>query len=170
MQELTTNMEVFQKSNDRFWKVLADSLGKAALKCFIGFLGEKISFERFHRIPWRRKSLFLSFSKIFGEIFFFENLQQIPWKKQARALSLILALISSLKCNLDLLSRIWDYQIYQFIKFSNWFDWKVRNYHLREAAGGRVVDVVVDGGDRVVVDKLSFGSLSSSSLWRKKTI
>ena len=37
--------------------------------------------------------------------------QQIPWKKQARALSLILALISSLKdsalkANLDLLSRI----------------------------------------------------------------
>ena len=158
-------MEVFQKSNDRFWKVLADSLGKAALKCFIGFLGEKISFERFHRIPWRRKSFFLKFQQNL-----WRNFQQIPWKKQARALSLILALISSLKCNLDLLSRIWDYQIYQFIKFSNWFDWKVRNYHLREAAGGRVVDVVVDGGDRVVVDKLSFGSLSSSSLWRKKTI
>jgi len=86
------------------------------LKCFIGFLGKKIFLKCF--IGFLGK-------KIFCEMF-----QQIPWKKQARALSLILALISS----------------------------------LREAAGRRVVDVVVDGGDRVVVDELLLGSLSSSSL------
>jgi len=63
--------------------------------------------------------------------------QQIPWKKQARALSLILALISS----------------------------------LLEAAGRRVVDVVVVDGDWVVVD--DFCNLSSSSLqipWKKQSI
>jgi len=69
-----------------------------------------------------------------GEKSLFEMFQQIPWKKQARALSLILALISS----------------------------------LREAAGRRVVDVVVDGGARVVVEGLPLVNLSSSSLWRKE--
>jgi len=67
----------------------------------------------------------------------FEIFQQIPWKKQARALSLILALISS----------------------------------LLEAAGRRVVDVVVVDGDWVVVDE--FCNLSSSSLqipWKKHSI
>merc|ERR1719220_2109535 len=85
---------------------------KIFLKCFIGFLGKKIFCEMF---------------------------QQIPWKKQARALSLILALISS----------------------------------LREAAGRRVVDVVVDGGARVVVEGLPLVTLSSSSLqipWKKQSI
>ena len=69
----------FPKSNDRFWKVLADSLGKAALKCFIGFLGEKISFERFHRIPWRRKSLFFKFQQNLWRNFLF-------WKSSADSL------------------------------------------------------------------------------------
>jgi len=74
-----------------------------------------------------------------GEKSLFEMFQQIPWKKQARALSLILALISS----------------------------------LREAAGRRVVDVVVEGGARVVVEGLPLVSLSSSSLqipWKKQSI
>jgi len=53
---------------------------KQILKCFNRFLGGKI-FKCFRRFAI--KSVI-------------QNFQQIPWKKQARALSLILALISSL--------------------------------------------------------------------------
>jgi len=95
-------------------------------KCI--FFG-KATLKGFKRLLGRRKHFLKCFFLI----------QQIPWKKQARALSLILALISS----------------------------------LREVAGRRVVDVVVEVVDGVVVDEFPLGNLSSSSLqipWKKQSI